>query len=70
MHLVKLPALSKVLSDIFKHQGGRLTDQGKESLLQGQWDCLWSQELAVATTMRGRIHCIAQIVTGKRNLPS
>lgn len=38
-----------------------------ESLLQGQWDSLWSQEMAVATTMRIKIHFLAQVVAGNRN---
>lgn len=72
MHLVKHPALLKEFSDLFKHlikEAGSQT-RANESLLQGQWDSLWSQEMAVATTMRVRIHFIAQAVAGSRNLPS
>lgn len=72
MHLVKHPALLKEFSDFFKRlvkEAGPQT-RANESLLQGQWDSLWSQEMAVATTMRVRIHFIAQAVAGSRNLPS
>lgn len=68
----KVPTLSKEFSDIFKsliQEAGSQT-RAHESLLQGQWDSPWSQEMAVAITMRIRIHFSAQVVAGNRNLPS
>lgn len=62
----KIPTLSKEFSVIFKYliqEAGSQT-RAHESLLQGHWDSAWSQEMAVAITMRVRIHFIAQVVAG------
>lgn len=68
----KISYIVKRVSDLLKHliqEEGSQT-RACESLLQGQWDSLWSQEMAVAITMRVTIHFIAQVLAGNRNLPS